>query len=165
MYTPFEYDVQALAARSGVDNFTAFGFYTQCFNVRDDLEALSTLPAPSLVYSPEIRGTLTILWSCTLTIIACVYTALHMNIPDKCMGQSLLKRKIWWVITALLAPELAVYVSIAQYTQARQLQKELNECLSKKRKEIEDAGGDPSNSFGVPKEVSTCQLFSPYALY
>jgi hypothetical protein len=30
---------------------------------------------------PEGRGTLSILWSCVLTMILCVWTALHLNVP------------------------------------------------------------------------------------
>lgn len=42
---------------------------------------LRTQIAPGLVLNPTCRGTLDILWSCVLTITACIYTALHLNVP------------------------------------------------------------------------------------
>ncbi|KAJ3468187.1 hypothetical protein MRS44_002252 [Fusarium solani] len=35
------------------------------------------------VNSPNIRGTLDILQSCVLTLVACIYTALHLDVPTK----------------------------------------------------------------------------------
>lgn len=140
MYTPFEYEFQALAARSDVDNSTTFGFYTQCFNVRNDLEALRTLPAPSFVNSPEIRGTLSITWSCIATLIACVITALHVNIPNSWAGMPLWTRKFKWASAALLAPEIAVYVSTIQFIQARQLKRELTEYFEEIKKKDKEEG-------------------------
>jgi hypothetical protein len=42
----------------------------------------STIPAgTNFVYSPDIRGTQNILWSCIFTIIACTWTIQHLNVP------------------------------------------------------------------------------------
>lgn len=44
-----------------------------------------TLPEHIVNYvsSPDTRGTIDIAWSCFATIIACVYTVLHLNLPRR----------------------------------------------------------------------------------
>ncbi|KAF7516689.1 hypothetical protein G7054_g14046 [Neopestalotiopsis clavispora] len=112
----------------------AFELYHQYFTNCNDVAALGTIQAPSWVNSPEIRGTSDILWSCMLTIIACVYTALHLNIPSKGGFWRVLAIKIKWVITALLIPEIMIYMSIVQFLQARCLRNDLIEVLQELRK-------------------------------
>lgn len=61
------------------------------------------------VGSPDYRGALDILWSCILTIVASVYTAIHLNIPAK--GTSIWRRtteKLRWAAVAILSPELVL---------------------------------------------------------
>jgi hypothetical protein len=54
---------------------------------------------------PSERGTLTILWSCLSTVIACTWTILHLNIPSRLDG-ALTKtiRKAKWTIITVLFP-------------------------------------------------------------
>lgn len=77
--------------------------------------------APGLTSSANYRGTLDIVWSCVLTITACIYTALHLNIPSNTW------RKVEWAAVALLAPELVLYSALRQFADARDLVKKLNE--------------------------------------
>src|ERR1700736_4279874 len=48
----------------------------------NNLTALSTLTAPSWVYAPDYSGTSNILYSCLPTLVACIYTAIHLNVPE-----------------------------------------------------------------------------------
>ena len=91
----------------------------------DNRDALRTIPAPSFVGTPEIRGTTTILWSCIITLIACLYTALHLNVPGDTKALPMLREKFKWVIIGLVAPEIVLYLASSQFLEARHLSKEL----------------------------------------
>ena len=92
---------------------------------------LSTLNhdiAPSWISSSDVRGTSDILWSCIITLTACIYTAVHLNVPPlrETKWQSVY-RKAGWVAMALFAPEIVLFTAYAQYSETRDLVKELNE--------------------------------------
>lgn len=59
-----------------------------------------------------------ILQSCVLTLVACVYTALHLNIPDRRSWSSQLARKGRAVFITVLAPEIALFSAAVQLFQA-----------------------------------------------
>jgi len=83
--------------------------------------------APAWVNSPNVRGTADILWTCLVTLTACVYTALHLNIPPSHRSQwRRLGTKIKWVLVALLGPELVLHTALSQFRDARRLCKALN---------------------------------------
>ena len=67
---------------------------------------------------PKTRGTLDILLTCIITILLCVWTAIHLNVPPPRSFWRPIFRKLGWLILALLAPEMIVYtawyVSLAQ---------------------------------------------------
>lgn len=78
--------------------------------------------APGWIASPNSRGTADILWTCLVTLTACVYTALRLNIPSKHRSQW---RRTWtkakWVLIALIGPEVVLWAAIDQFQQARRL--------------------------------------------
>ena len=92
-----------------------------------NLTMLNTRIAPAWASTSGVRGTSAILYSCTLTLVVCVYTALHLNVapPDKGRWQ-FFWRKLKWVAAALFAPEIVLYCACAQFREARILIKELN---------------------------------------
>ncbi|KAK3369687.1 hypothetical protein B0T24DRAFT_681682 [Lasiosphaeria ovina] len=108
--------------------------------------ALHATPAPAWVASPEMRGTSDILYSCVLTLFACIYTALHLNIPARrSAGASdaasrLLRDKCVWAFLALVAPETVLYCAWSQFTEARALVRDLRVL------EVEAAGAEAGNS-------------------
>ena len=76
---------------------------------------------------PGVRGTSDILWSCLLTLISCVYTAIHLNVPPAGEGKwQSLGRQLKWVVIALFAPEVILYCALNQFLEARKLVNELN---------------------------------------
>lgn len=86
---------------------------------RNNLTALKKIEAPHWVSAAEFRGTMAILQSCILTIVACVYTALHMNVLNSSSSTwSQLLQKVKWVIITLLAPELVLAFAAGQLQQA-----------------------------------------------
>lgn len=93
--------------------------------------ALKTIYAPAWVSAPEFRGTMSIIQSCVLTLVACIYTALHLNVPFRTDFTSILVLKIKWVAIALFAPEIVLYMAASQFFQARRLKVALQSLQSK----------------------------------
>lgn len=88
---------------------------------------LHTEISPPWVSSSNTRGTSDILWSCIVTLTACVYSALHLNIPPANEGKlKFYWRKLKWVAIALFAPEIVLYCALTQFLKARELVKVLN---------------------------------------
>ena len=60
--------------------------------------------------SPNSRGTFDILTTCIITMLLCVWTAVHLNVspPEEGFWKPKL-RKAGWLILALLAPEMIAY--------------------------------------------------------
>lgn len=82
------------------------------------MTALQTIDAPPWVSAPQFRGTMAILQSCILTLVACIYTAIHLNVPVKVDWLSLLRTKVWWVLIALFAPEIVLFSAASQFRDA-----------------------------------------------
>ena len=82
--------------------------------------------APAWTSSASYRGTLDIIWSCVLTLTACIYTALHLNISPHTSKQKQLWRKVGWAALTLIAPELVLYIAVEQFIEARDLVNRLN---------------------------------------
>ena len=55
---------------------------------------------------PTTRGTWGLLSSCITTIGLCVWTAVHLNIPEHGRTDRHIWRKVKWVIIGLIAPEI-----------------------------------------------------------
>ncbi|KAF5976444.1 hypothetical protein FCOIX_7131 [Fusarium coicis] len=81
--------------------------------------------APAWIDSPNIRGTLDILQSSILTLIACIYTALHLDVPVKTAWHYIFLYKLKWVAITLFAPEIALYMAADQLQQAWNLRSKL----------------------------------------
>jgi hypothetical protein len=91
----------------------------------NDTSTLRSTIAHAWVNSPNIRGTMDIIQSCVLTLVACIYTALHLNVPAYSAWYSVSWIKFTWVILALFAPEIVVFTAAEQLRKAWQLKKEL----------------------------------------
>ena len=61
--------------------------------------------------SPQTRGTFDILTTCIITILLCVWTAVHLNVPPPGSFWGPRLRKVGWLILALLAPEMVAYTA------------------------------------------------------
>ncbi|KAF3807803.1 hypothetical protein GCG54_00007537 [Colletotrichum gloeosporioides] len=84
-----------------------------------DSKALSAISAASWVDSPKVRGTVDILLTCVVTLVACVWSVLHQNI---------------WTLIAILAPDTVLVVAANQMIAARGLRKELKMLQARKNK-------------------------------
>ena len=69
---------------------------------------------------PDGRGTFTLVSNCILTLIICVYSAMHLNVPPR--GESVPNfwlRNIRWALLGILGPELVVFIAWKQYLSAK----------------------------------------------
>src|ERR1700761_957735 len=77
-------------------------------------ESLVPWPGPN---TPNIRSSYEILWSSLVTMFACVYTALHMNIPTlRDSNFARIRRRTKWVFFNFLAPEMIALHALIQYS-------------------------------------------------
>lgn len=61
---------------------------------------------PNWVPEPERRGTFNILSTCLVTLGLCVWTAIHVNVPEHKEGWvKQLVRKAGWTLMGLVSPE------------------------------------------------------------
>ena len=68
------------------------------------------------------RGTISLLLQCFSTIVLCVYTSLHLNVPRKTLGfWASLRRKSIAIVVCVLAPELFTLFAIRQRLDAKRL--------------------------------------------
>ncbi|KAK8098708.1 uncharacterized protein PG998_011949 [Apiospora kogelbergensis] len=105
--------------------------------IRDQLEdagnnltRLKTELAPPWVSGQQYRSTASILQTCIATLTACIYTALHLNISGKQGWKARLLEKLKWVAIGLFAPEVAIYLAVVQYLEARWVAAELTKLQS-----------------------------------
>lgn len=61
--------------------------------------------------NPNSRGTFNILTTCLITLLLCVWTAVHLNISPPGSFWRPFLRKVGWLILALLAPEVVAYTA------------------------------------------------------
>lgn len=112
--------------------------------------ALATVFISGWVPNPQYRGTSSVLWSCVLTVAACVYTALHLNVPENTTAWACLTLKAKYALLAIIAPEITLFMAAAQLREAILLRKSMQTII---RKEREKRVADSSNA-SLPSEVS-----------
>lgn len=80
------------------------------------------------VQQPEGRGTLSILFSCLLTLSLCVWSAVHLDLPKHDEHQFHYGcRYLKWSLLGLLGPELVIWAAWRQHISARVLTKSIHE--------------------------------------
>lgn len=99
----------------------SFGFSSQTFAAPvSNLTTLRTEPAPAWVPDPSGRGTWNLLYSCVPTLTICVWSCIHLNVPaHKESFWSVQRRKVLWLLVALLAAELVIITAFQQWYSAR----------------------------------------------
>ena len=75
------------------------------------------------------RGTLDIIYSCLFTIVACVWSVQHLNVPAP-RERSLILEKLKWTAINLIFPELILAFAIYNGRQNRRDLRELREFVA-----------------------------------
>ena len=100
-------------------------------------EPTSNSTEPTWLSTPQ-RTTADLVSSCVLTLIICVWTAVHLNIPSaierranagrkrKFTALRKLAKRVKWMLFALFIPELVLYTAFDQFMEARAVAMELN---------------------------------------
>jgi hypothetical protein len=114
-------------------------FYLQFYRVPASAAPVQTLTildsevSPAWVASPPGRCTWDILHGCVATLVLCVWNSIHINIAAfrEPLWDTLL-RKARWVIVALLAPEVIVFIAFQQWLTAQAFLRELKKLWEEK---------------------------------
>ena len=84
------------------------------------------------VDDPNQRGTYSLVISCLLTLILCVWSALHLNVPRP---DDTIWYRFWintrWILTGVYAPELVVFTAWRQWSSARILGRKVHAKYSR----------------------------------
>lgn len=76
------------------------------------------------VPDPNRRGTVTLVTSCLLTLLLCVWSALHLNVPyERASKWTKFWTNVKWVCIGVYAPELVVFTAWRQWSSAKILGK------------------------------------------
>lgn len=68
---------------------------------------------------PRGRGAISLVLSCLLTLLLCLWTAIHSNILEKPTKGRILTRKFTWILVGLIAPEILLWRAFEQWRDAR----------------------------------------------
>lgn len=75
----------------------------------------TTEPKVGWTTEPPERGTLTLVYSCLLTIFACTWTVLHLNVPGPSdSGWTRFARKTKWMAITILLPEFVFSKAVCE---------------------------------------------------
>lgn len=84
---------------------------------------------------PATRGTLNILSTCIITLLLCVWSSVHLNLPgnDQTHAANFFRR-LAWLAGALIAPEYLILTAWTQRQTAKRISKEVKESFDTKQK-------------------------------
>ena len=79
---------------------------------------------------PATRGTFNLLSGCIITLLLCVWSSVHLNLPrnDRGFEQKYLRR-LAWIAGALLAPDFLIWTAWNQRKMAKKISMEANETF------------------------------------
>ncbi|EHK19971.1 uncharacterized protein TRIVIDRAFT_192994 [Trichoderma virens Gv29-8] len=83
------------------------------------------------VPNPDGRGTLSLLFSCLLTLSLCVWSAIHLDLPP--YGETDIEytyRYLKWSVLGIFGPELVIWAAWRQFISARTLTKFIKKVRS-----------------------------------
>ncbi|KAK5714038.1 hypothetical protein LTR15_010945 [Elasticomyces elasticus] len=84
---------------------------------------------------PTFRGTYGILSTCLLTMILCIWTAVHLNMEDGRNAWIQTARKSGWLIIGLFAPELVAWTAFQQNKDALELTRHMEKVFEQRQTE------------------------------
>jgi hypothetical protein len=100
--------------------------------------AASATPDPEVAWfsAPNFRGTWDLIVSCVLTLVICVWSALHLNVPvETSRLRERNTRRLRWVLLGIFAPEVVVSTAFAQFLTARWLRNEIRADIKYRNKD------------------------------
>ncbi|KAJ9646205.1 hypothetical protein H2204_000868 [Knufia peltigerae] len=95
--------------------------------------------------SPNVRGTMDIIWTCLFTVFICVWTAVHLNVPAPPGTDSAIDlwlRRIKWVGNCCIVPEIVMMLAAGQWSFARSCWREMRDILAEQDSQVIMERGD-----------------------
>ena len=118
-----------------------------------------TVPPDYVGYvgDPNGRGTASLVISCLLTLILCVWSALHLNVPrqDETMLQCFFI-KLRWIITGVYAPELVVFTAWRQWCSAKILRDLIEDLQQRQTKGSDSELPNNNNKWSMAHSFFAC---------
>lgn len=120
----------------------------------------------NFVGDPNGRGTLSLVISCLLTLVLCVWSALHLNVPLQADTRlHYVFVNIRWIITGVYAPELVVFTAWRQWSSARILGKIVGQQMDGREKTAKNQWTKTHDFFactgGFAFDLSESEAFVP----
>ncbi|KAF3018850.1 hypothetical protein E8E14_006783 [Neopestalotiopsis sp. 37M] len=110
-----------------------FSKYTAVLSLSANTDNTTSLSSETKVgwYSgPTERGTLSLVWSCVATIIACTWTILHLNVPEQGeTAKTKVLRKAKWMAITILFPEFIFSKAVCELRLALKTLREAREAI------------------------------------
>ena len=78
---------------------------------------------------PNQRGTFAVLSSCVLTLILCMWTAVHLNVAAHREPGNQVLRRIKWLAIGLFAPDVVTWVAFEQHRESKAVNREMKKRL------------------------------------
>ncbi|KAK0648035.1 hypothetical protein B0T16DRAFT_327440, partial [Cercophora newfieldiana] len=76
---------------------------------------------------PATRGTFTLLSTSVITLLLCVWSSIHLNLPGSNTDPfASFLRRLKWISIGLFIPEVLVVTALDQYARAREITREAN---------------------------------------
>ena len=112
------------------------------------------------VSDPDGRGTISLLVSCTLTLMLCVWSALHLNLPQPSRSRKHdLPLYLRWIVIGVFGPELVVFTAWRQWCSARILNKLMQkQCAARQTSQIvepESSSDSEEQNLAEPEKQPT----------
>ncbi|KAH7384001.1 hypothetical protein BKA66DRAFT_90039 [Pyrenochaeta sp. MPI-SDFR-AT-0127] len=87
----------------------------------------------------DLRGSFSIVSTCTITLILGVWSAVHLNLPGNPHSQTeAFLRRTAWIVCSLFAPEVLIFVAWTQRLAAKRIQKKVETMFIEKSKPSND---------------------------
>lgn len=99
------------------------------FDTPSPSHSMHNLVSPVWKSEPEFRGTFGILSTCLSTLIICVWSAVHVDIPPQQNTVRGVLRRLGWLLAGLLAPDLLLFNAFSQWYHASRLHIDVSELL------------------------------------
>jgi hypothetical protein len=85
----------------------------------------TVLPDAAWHSEPAHRGTFSILSSCLITMALCIWTAVHLNLPEHKKESHQVYKKMLWLVLGLSAPEVVVWNAWMQRKRMKRLSSDM----------------------------------------
>ena len=96
----------------------------------DENNKLNTTIEYSWQAPPDTRGTYSIISSCLLTWGLCMWSAIHLNIPNRSWARWQWAGKCMWLIWGMCFPEIIAFQALEQNVLANELSKSVGNIMA-----------------------------------